>query len=114
ELLVLFCPLHLEKGFGMPIDFHNKQNRLTYASRSADESWLSLMRENIEVAGKQVADIGCGGGIYTQALVSLGAAHVTGVDFSAEILAGAAENCQGLDNVAFVQASAYDTGLPSD
>jgi ubiquinone/menaquinone biosynthesis C-methylase UbiE len=98
----------------MPIDFHDKQNRSTYASRNADESWLAMMQENVQVAGKQVADIGCGGGIYTKALVSLGAAHVTAADSSAEILAGAKENCQGLDNITFVHADAYNTGLPGN
>lgn len=97
----------------MPINFHDPQHQLTYTTRAADPAWLAAIRAHVDVQGKHVADIGCGGGIYTKALVSLGAAHVTGVDFSAEMLKGAAKYCAGLDNVTFVQGSAYDSGLPA-
>ncbi|GIP33337.1 hypothetical protein [Paenibacillus sp. J2TS4] len=62
----------------MPINFHDEQNRQTYAARIADESWVSLIREFVEVSNKRVADIGCGGGIYTKALVEKGASHWSG------------------------------------
>jgi ubiquinone/menaquinone biosynthesis C-methylase UbiE len=98
----------------MPIDFHAQQNRLTYTTRAADESWRALIQAHVDLTGKEVADIGCGGGIYTMALVSLGAARVTGVDFSAEMLRGAAQNCRGLANVTFAQGDAYATGLAGE
>ena len=98
----------------MPINFHEQQNRMTYTTRIADESWLWMIKRRVDITGKVVADIGCGGGIYTKALVGLGAAHVTGVDFSTEMLKGAAENCRELDNVTFVQGDAANTGLPRD
>lgn len=95
----------------MPINFHDEKNKMSYTTRTADECWLSVIKENIEVTGKEVVDIGCGGGIYTKALVSLGASQVTGLDFSEAMLSGAAENCKGIENVSFVHGSAYDTGL---
>ncbi|MBP1988660.1 class I SAM-dependent methyltransferase [Paenibacillus eucommiae] len=98
----------------MPINFHDEQNRLTYTTRTADESWLTRIKEVIDVSNKEVVDIGCGGGIYTKALVSLGASHVTGVDFSEEMLKGASLNCEGIENVAFFQGDAYDSKLPAN
>jgi ubiquinone/menaquinone biosynthesis C-methylase UbiE len=98
----------------MPINFHDQQNQLTYTSRVADHSWHAVIRAHVDVKGKYAVDIGCGGGIYTKALVNMGAAQVTGVDFSDEMLKGAAKNCAGIDAVSFVQGNAYNTGLPAD
>ncbi|PZT55188.1 class I SAM-dependent methyltransferase [Paenibacillus silvae] len=98
----------------MPIDFHDQRNRMTYATRTADASWLSLIEKYVDVSGKEVVDIGCGGGIYTQALASSGAKHVTGIDFSEEMLKGAAKHCENLSNVTFRQGHAYSSGLPDN
>jgi len=97
----------------LPINFHDEHNRHTYAMRSADDSWKSLILDTIDVSNKQIADIGCGGGIYTKALLEMGAGHVIGVDFSEEMLKGAAANCQHMGNVAFHQGDAYHTALLS-
>ncbi|MEC0125566.1 class I SAM-dependent methyltransferase [Paenibacillus pabuli] len=96
----------------MPIDFHDEQNRSTYTTRSANESWISMIQENVDVSGKYVADIGCGGGIYTQALAHMGAVQVTGVDFSQEMLKGATTNCKSIQHITFSLGNAYDTHLP--
>ncbi|MFM9281247.1 class I SAM-dependent methyltransferase [Paenibacillus jiagnxiensis] len=96
----------------MPIDFHSDRNRFTYASREVDASWLEKIRGIAEVSGKQALDLACGGGIYTKGLVQLGASHVTGLDFSQEVIAGARINCQGIENIEFVVGNALDTGLP--
>lgn len=96
----------------MPIDFHEEKNRMTYTTRSADESWVSMIQNNVDVNGKQVVDIGCGGGIYTKSFGDIGALHVTGVDFSLEMIKGASQNCINYDNVLFVHGDAYDTKLP--
>lgn len=95
------------------MNFHAPQNQLSYTAREADPTWRSTVRAHVDVQGKRVADIGCGGGIYSKALAELGASHVTGVDFSAEMLKGAALNCAGIDNITFAQGNAYQTGLPS-
>jgi len=56
----------------MPIDFHDEQNKQTYATRNADESWISLIKDTVVVSNTRIADIGCGGGIYTKALIKMG------------------------------------------
>jgi len=98
----------------MPINFHDENNRQTYTTRNADAAWKSLILNTIDVSNKQIADIGCGGGIYTKALIEMGATHVIGVDFSAEMLKGAAGNCQHIENVTFLQGEAYQSDLPTN
>ena len=98
----------------MPIDFHADNNRFSYAARHADASWVAAIREIIDVRDKQVADIACGGGIYAKALIEMGAASVTGVDFSEASLEGARENCQNYSSINFVTGDALNTGLSSN
>jgi ubiquinone/menaquinone biosynthesis C-methylase UbiE len=67
-------------------------------------------------ADSQVADIGCGGGLMCARLaVRFADGEVTGVDSSpAQIeVARAYVHQRKLDNVGFVTASAYETGLPT-
>lgn len=97
----------------MSINFHDSRNRSTYARRIADESWLSMIKENINLSGKEVLDMGCGGGIYTKVLAGSGAAHVTGMDFSKQMVSTAAENCKGMNHVLFLQGDANDSHLPA-
>ncbi|MGB3289598.1 MAG: class I SAM-dependent methyltransferase [Burkholderiaceae bacterium] len=97
----------------MPIDFHAKQNRYTYSGRNVDHAWTDAIRVFVDPKGKRVADIGCGGGIYTLAWHALGAVQVTGVDFSAEMVAAGQERAAGIENVRYVQGKATETGLES-
>lgn len=97
----------------MSINFHDAQNKMTYTTRIADPSWNEFMKDNIDVVGKHVVDIGCGGGIYSKAFAELGAKHVTAVDFSEEILKGAFENCKEFENLIFLKGDAYHTNLPT-
>jgi ubiquinone/menaquinone biosynthesis C-methylase UbiE len=94
------------------MDFHDSKNRRSYTSREADDSWLQLIGGVFSFHGMKAADIGCGGGIYTKALVRLGAAEVTGVDFSEVMIEGAASYCAGLSNVRFQRGHALQTGFP--
>lgn len=57
----------------MSIDFHDPNNRLTYASRTAEHHWLESIQRHVVIEGKEIADIGCGGGIYTKVLALAGA-----------------------------------------
>lgn len=98
----------------MPIDFHDSANRLTYTTREADPRWRELISKHIPVKGKKVLDLGCGGGIYSQAFMQMGAASVIAMDFSREMLNGAAENCKGYQNIQFIQGSALQTGLANE
>lgn len=98
----------------MPINFHDKANATTYASRTADESWLDQMGKVL--AGSlpdQVADIGCGGGIYSRGWKALGAKSVVGIDFSQQMIDDARASTIDPD-INFHVGSAYETGLAAD
>ena len=75
----------------MPIDFHAAANRRTYSGRDADVSWREAVAALVDPVSADVVDVGCGGGTYTRAWHELGAATVTGVDFSGPILDAARE-----------------------
>ncbi|GIO29659.1 MULTISPECIES: class I SAM-dependent methyltransferase [Paenibacillus] len=98
----------------MPMDFHDPRNQTSYTTRVADASWLELISKQVELKGKRAADIGCGGGIYTKALLALGAEHVIGVDFSAEMLRGAKQNVGETHEVEWIQGTATESTLPSE
>ena len=96
----------------MPIDFHDTANRRTYSDRAADPSWVQAVRELVDPAGATVIDVGCGGGTYTRAWHDLGAARVTGIDFSEPILDTARQSHGDLPGVGFQRGDAAATGLP--
>ena len=95
----------------MPIDFHDQENRKTYATRTADPAWREMVGKLANFNGKTAVDLGCGGGIYSRELAALGAQSVWGVDFSVSNLAGAKENCADINAIQFKQGDAYATGL---
>jgi ubiquinone/menaquinone biosynthesis C-methylase UbiE len=95
----------------MSIDFHSEKNKYTYAARDADDGWASAIAAIVDPSGKRVVDIGCGGGIYAFAWDELGAKSVTGVDFSAAMVAAAREKSNGRPNVTFQVGTAEHTGL---
>lgn len=96
----------------MPIDFHSESIAGTYAARAAHEDWKETMRAIVVPDGKIVADIGCGGGIYSRAWSDLGAARVIGVDFSARMVSDARAASADDPLVSFAQGDATATGLP--
>ncbi|MGE8203375.1 class I SAM-dependent methyltransferase [Heyndrickxia sp. NPDC080065] len=98
----------------MPINFHNPEDRFTYAKRNADATWIQLIKKICTIEGKKVIDIGCGGGIYTKALAEMGALKVTGLDFSENILTSAQQNCKEFENINFIVGNALETDLPSE
>jgi SAM-dependent methyltransferase len=68
--------------------------------------------ELVDPVGAAVVDVGCGGGTYTRAWHELGAASVTGVDFSEPILQAARQSHGNLAGVSFQPGEATATGLP--
>lgn len=59
---------------------------------------VGYIRQNSEIAGRNVLDAGCGGGILSEALAAAGA-RVTGIDLSSDVLAVARRHARdaGLD-----------------
>ena len=75
---------------------------LCWGHRVAPERELKLLGD---VRGKRALVLGCGGGQDVIALAKLGAAHVTGVDFSKTQLAHAKENLARADVAAHLVES---------
>ncbi|MDR0218439.1 MAG: class I SAM-dependent methyltransferase [Enterobacteriaceae bacterium] len=98
----------------MPIDFNAAENRQTYLGRDAQPEWYEMIHKLVDPNGKDIADIGCGGGIYSLAWAKMGAKKVTGVDFSPQMLADAAENTRGLSNIDLIKGDALNTVLPAN
>ncbi|TSB47642.1 class I SAM-dependent methyltransferase [Alkalicoccobacillus porphyridii] len=69
--------------------FDQLTNQFTYAEREAHEDWLHLILANTQIEGKRVADIGCGGGIYTRVLAQQQPASLFGIDGSKRMLEAA-------------------------
>jgi ubiquinone/menaquinone biosynthesis C-methylase UbiE len=95
----------------MPIDFKDEQNKFTYSGRNADETWKHVILSFMNPMGLRIADIGCGGGIYSKAWFELGAGEVIGIDSSPTMVSAAEQNCSGLANVLFRVGDATDTRL---
>lgn len=98
----------------MPINFNDEENKFTYTGRTADESWKNAIVSIIDPSGLRIADVGCGGGIYSRAWLALGAREVIGVDSSPNMISAATENCIDLTNVSFQVGDATNTGLPDN
>lgn len=95
----------------MPVDFNSPEQRHAYTGREAQPAWFKMMQEIVDAQGKQVADIGCGGAIYSRAWAKLGAAQVIGLDSSPVMLADAQETTQDIVNIHVQEGSALATGL---
>jgi ubiquinone/menaquinone biosynthesis C-methylase UbiE len=93
------------------MDFHDAANRSSYSGRAADDSWRQAVVQLADPAGAAVVDVGCGGGVYTRAWHELGAAAVTGVDFSEPILGQARAEHGDLPGVTLHLGTATATGL---
>ncbi|MDI3331014.1 MAG: class I SAM-dependent methyltransferase [Micrococcus sp.] len=98
----------------MAIDFHDRRNAGTYATRDADGSWRRAIAGFVNPTGLRAVDIGCGGGIYSTTLAQMGAIQVTGIDSSAQMVQDARRRAEaaGIPAVTFQQGSAERTGLP--
>jgi ubiquinone/menaquinone biosynthesis C-methylase UbiE len=91
--------------------------RRTYSDRTVDDSWKAWCEAELAPAGKDVVDVGCGGGIYSLGFSALNARSVTGIDSSAQYLeeardAAAHRSAGDRPNVTFHKGTASATGLP--
>ncbi|EJR55595.1 hypothetical protein IIM_00687 [Bacillus cereus VD107] len=98
----------------MSINFHDANNKYTYANRNAHISWREAINNIVDVQNKRIIDIGCGGGIYTKELALMGATNVIGLDFSKEILQAAKENCSSFPNISFIHGDAHNIPFPDE
>ncbi|MEY6552609.1 class I SAM-dependent methyltransferase [Bacillus cereus] len=98
----------------MSINFHDENNKYTYAIRNAHISWAEMVKNITEIQNKQIIDIGCGGGIYTKELALMGAKNVVGLDFSKEILQAAKENCNNFSNISFIHGDTHNIPYPNE
>lgn len=97
----------------MPINFNDERNARSYTGRAADTTWRDAMLSIVDPSGLHVADIGCGGGIYSSAWMELGAASVVGIDSSPVMVSSATKNIGDLQHVTFQLGDASRTGLAS-
>jgi ubiquinone/menaquinone biosynthesis C-methylase UbiE len=95
----------------VPIDLHDAANRHSYSGRAADDSWREAVAQLVDRVGASVVDVGCGGGTYTRAWHEMGAAMVTGVDFSRPMIEQARADHGDLLGVTFRFGEATATGL---
>jgi len=93
------------------MDFSATSTQTTYSGRTADRSWEKLCAEKLSPEGKDVLDVGCGGGIYTLAFAFLGAKSVTGIDKSQQYIERANSLTDMPENVVFLVGDATATGL---
>ena len=93
------------------IDFEDPSNRDTYVGRTADPAWVNLYARLIQPRGRRIADVGCGGGIYTKAIASLRPAWVLGIDSSELSLDSARQYCAGIPNIRFLRTDAEELGI---
>jgi ubiquinone/menaquinone biosynthesis C-methylase UbiE len=89
--------------------FDDPATARTYAGRQVDATWEQWCRRVLDPAGKDVVDIGCGGGIYSRGFRRCGAKTVTGVDASLQYVRESQKDHPGLR---FIHAPCEDTGLP--
>jgi ubiquinone/menaquinone biosynthesis C-methylase UbiE len=83
-----------------------------YSDRAVDPSWNEWAVQNLMPAGKDVVDIGCGGGIYSFGFAALGARSVIGIDKSPQYVDEARQRVSPSDAIAFRSGDAEDTQLP--
>lgn len=64
---------------------------------------LAWIDQRARLAGRQVLDVGCGGGILSESMARLGAAHVNGIDLASKPLAVARLHAleSGVDNLEY-------------
>ena len=94
--------------------FSSPETGRIYSDRAVDRSWNEWARLNLDPMGKDVVDIGCGGGIYSRGFAAIDAKSVIGVDLSLRYLEEARGSSRTGGAIEFRAGNAMATGLPSD
>ena len=98
----------------MTVNFQSSQMQRTYSDRAVGEDWRTWCEEHLSPQGKDVVDVGCGGGIYARGFCALGAKSVTAVDMSTQYVDEAREASRAIENIRFTVGSATDTTLADE
>lgn len=93
------------------MQFSESTTARTYSDRSVDLSWINWCKEQLDPVDKDIIDIGCGGGIYSEGFLKCGAKSVTGVDASEQYILEAQKT---IPTARFLNASCEDTGLQNE
>jgi ubiquinone/menaquinone biosynthesis C-methylase UbiE len=86
----------------------------TYSDRAVDRSWNDWALRTLKPSGKDVVDIGCGGGIYSYGFAAIGARSVTGIDSSNQYIDEANVGLSQSDAISFMSGNALSTSLQGD
>jgi len=88
----------------------NNMDKLSYNDRAVSDEWINFISNRVNLKGKNVLDVGCGGGLYTLALTKLQPASLLGLDSSDAMIAKGLNslNESTYENVAFRVGSALD------
>lgn len=93
----------------MGVDFASDDLGRVYNDRTVSDDWKRWCEDTLDPKGKDVVDLGCGGGIYSRGFAALGAASVTGIDPSPQYIKEAL--AAGGPGMRFLSGSAAATGL---
>lgn len=96
------------------MDFSASSTKNIYSDRLVHEGWMKWCESTLNPNGKDVADIGCGGGIYTRAFAKLGARTVTGIDSSEQYVNEATNSSIGNESISYLVGDASRTELEDD
>lgn len=96
----------------MAVDFKSSALERAYSDREVDDDWKAWCVKQLSPAGKDVVDLGCGGGIYARGFAALGTKSVLGIDFSEQYVRESKEASASLSNIRFAVGRVEDTGLP--
>ncbi len=93
------------------IDFSAAAAKGIYSNRKASARWLNWAESSLSPKDKVVADIACGGGIYTRAFADLGAKEIIGVDSSEQYIEQARAESASYQSLHYLCEDACHTKL---
>jgi ubiquinone/menaquinone biosynthesis C-methylase UbiE len=96
------------------VQFTSPLTARVYSDRAVDDTWAAWATQTLAPQGKDVVDIGCGGGIYSRAFESVGARSVVGVDQSGQYIDEAASQALPMGRSRFQVGTASSTQLPDE
>jgi ubiquinone/menaquinone biosynthesis C-methylase UbiE len=96
------------------VQFSSSAAARTYNDRAVDASWNEWICRVVSPQGKDVVDVGCGGGIYSKGFAGAGARSVIGVDKSRQYIEEAIAESRALNSIEFIVGSAERIPLPNE